>query len=1081
MWAVMFTDLVDSTAQRARIGDGRADSLRREHDEIVASAVAAHRGVVVKGTGDGAMAGFSSAADAVAAGIAIQQGVERRNRDAREAIGLRVGISLGDLAAEGDDLHGMAANEAARLCGVAEHGDVVVSDVVKTVAGTRAECEFVDRAERTLKGLPEPVVTWNVHWDALVDEAPPLPSALAGARDAMALAGRTDELDVLGAAWAAARTGATRAVFVSGEPGIGKTRLVSECAQRANADGGLALLGHCDDELGVPFQPFAEMLDWYLAHVDDVVVGRYGSDLTRLSPRVGDRIAGAADPLRADPETEQYRLFDAVVSWVRELCAQQPLVLVVDDLHWASRPTLLLLRHVLTHCDDVALLVLVTYRDTDLDRQHPLASVLADFRRLPSVGRLVLSGIDDKAAADLVAQLGDVGLDDPAGFARLLRAETEGNPFFIGEVLRHLADTGALAPGGGPTTVVELGIPEGIREVLGQRLDRLGPEATDVLRAAAVIGREFDVAVLLAVSGHDEATTLATLERAVAARLVEEDEGDRYRFAHALVRSALEDEITIAVRLRLHVRVAEFLERTRPDGVSALAEHWLEASFAGDPAKAVAYARQAADEAIARGAFGEAATILTRATELARHEIPDPGVRRALAVDLGVAQRWAGDATFRTTLLDAAGDADEAGDDGALVRAAKGLSRGLWSSTFVVDDEKVDVMQRALASLDAAPAGVEEERARVLATLASELTFSPYEQRRRLIDEARRIARSSGDRELVIDVDASSVWTLWGDPTNSTAALEGLAQLRDDDEPTRRYSALEAQRIIAMIGGDLVTSVDLLERERLAVADVPFGLGRWQIALQDFVLTNLAGDLDESERLAQVALEIGLASGQPDAALVAAVQHDGIVEARDDEGSSPVVMRDFAASQSGAAGADIWRGALALRLAQRGDVAEAREQLRAERARGFGYFEWTVVSSGYWSGFAEAVILVRDHEAAAEVYRGMLRYQGLQNYPSAGSYGSVDRHLARLATLLGDVATAESHLAVAEAMDERLGAPLHRALTLVARAELVGASDPTDPRIRRLADEAVGLARDHGARGVEREVREGIDRIGFRS
>ena len=241
-------------------------------------------------------------------------------------------------------------------------------------------------------------------------------------------------------------------------------------------------------------------------------------------------------------------------------------------------------------------------------------------------------------------------------------------------------------------------------------------------------------------SGHDEATTLATLERAVAARLVEEDEGDRYRFAHALVRSALEDEITSAVRLRLHLRVAQYLEQARPDAVSALAEHWLEASFAGDPAKAVDYARRAADEAIARGAFGEAATILTRATELARHEIPDPAVRRALAVDLGVAQRWAGDATFRTTLLDAAREADRADDHGALVRAAQGLSRGLWSSTFVVDEEKVDVMQRALATLDVAPDGAAPDRARVLATLASEVTFSPYEQRRRLIDEARDIA-----------------------------------------------------------------------------------------------------------------------------------------------------------------------------------------------------------------------------------------------------------------------------------------------------------------------------------------------------
>ena len=168
----------------------------------------------------------------------------------------------------------------------------------------------------------------------------------------------------------------------------------------------------------------------------------------------------------------------------------------------------------------------------------------------------------------------------------------------------------------------------------------------------------------------------------------------------------------------------------------------------------------------------------------------------------------------------------------------------------------------------------------------------------------------------MIDVDASSVWTLWGNPTNSTAALEGLAHLRDDDEPTRRYLALEARRIVAMIAGEYDAALDLLEQERAAVTDVPFGLGRWQITLQDFTKANLAGNLEESERLVGVALEIGLASGQPDAELVAAVQYDGVLEARDEEGSTPEAMRDFAASQVGAAGADIWRGALARRLAQ---------------------------------------------------------------------------------------------------------------------------------------------------------------------
>jgi class 3 adenylate cyclase len=1080
MWAVMFTDLVASTEQRARLGDARGDAIRREHDDIVDRAVAAHGGEVVKGTGDGVMAAFPAAADAIAAAVAVQRGVERRNRDADERIELRVGISLGDLVAERGDLHGLAANEGARLCALAAGGGIVVSDVVKAVAGTRAECDFVDRAERELKGIPTPVVTWDVAWAPDRDAPLPLPHGLGDASQAMAFAGRAHELDVIGSAWDAARAGTPRAVFVSGEPGIGKTRLVAEQARRAHDDGALALLGHCDDELGVPFQPFAEVLDWYLVHADEVDTGRYPGDLARLSARIADRVPGA-EPLRADPETEQYRLFDAVVSWLAATCARQPVVLVVDDLHWATKPTLLLLRHALTHADDLALLVLATYRDTDLDRQHPLAAMLADFRRLPGVERLTLGGIGEAAAADLVAQLGDVGIDDPAAFARVLHEETEGNPFFIGEVLRHLADTGALGPGRDVrTSVGELGIPEGVKEVLGQRLDRLGADATDVLRAAAVIGREFDVGVLLAVSGHDEATTLATIERSVAARLLEEGDGDRCRFAHALVRGALEDEITTAVRLRLHLRVAEYLERSRPDAVAALAEHWLEASFAGDPAKAVDYARQAATVASMRGAFGEAVAVLARALELARAEITDQSVARGLAVELGVAQRLAGDATFRTTLLDAARDADEAGDGRSLVRAAQGLSRGLWSNTLFVDEEQVDVMQRALDAL-ADSTGSDDDRARVLVTLATELSFAPYGQRRALIDEARRIARASSDRTLPIDVDAASVWAIWGEPGNAAAAREGLAALRDDDEPIRHWRALDSQRIIAMLDGDRDTAEALLERGRAIVVEVPFGVGRWQVAIQDHVLAILDGDLDRAAHLIDVVYDVGVATGQPDAPLIAAVQRDGMTELRDDVIGDIAATRALVDQHGDGVGGVIWSASLARRLTQRGDLDEARAVIRAERDRGFRYTEWSVITASYWSAFADAVAFVRDRQAAVEVYDGLYPYHGQLNYPSGGTMGSIDRHLARLATLLGRDDDARKHLDVADAMHARLRAPLFHALTLAARAEWLGAQDPSDPAIRGLADEALGIARDLGARGIEREVRETIDRIGTRS
>ena len=559
MWAVMFTDLVGSTEQRARLGDRLGDELRRDHDAVVVGAAAVHGGHVVKGTGDGTMVAFSGAADALAAAVEVQQGIARRNRDASEPLELRIGISLGDLVHEGDDLHGLAANEAARICAAAEGGEILASELVKMVAGSRTECQFLERTERELRGLPEPVVTWRVDW------APTLPATFAPARplvvsaDAMAFAGRDEELRCVLDAWQDVKRGSCRAVFVSGEPGIGKTRLVIEAARLALDQGALPLFGRCDDQLGVPFQPFTEILDWYLDHAEGITLGRFPGDLARLSAHVRERAPHVPEPLRADPETEQYRLFDAVAGWLVAVTAEAPVVVVLDDMHWATRPTLLMLRHVLTKCASAPLLVLVTYRDTDLDRQHPLAAMLADFRRLPGVERLALGGLDQASVSELLELVGNQRLDDEARvFARMLVSETEGNPFFIGEILRHLRETGALVRREGRWTtavnIADVGIPEGIKEVLGQRLDRLGADATVVLQAAAVVGREFDFDVVSAVAGLGEADALAAIERAVAARLVEESGVDRYRFAHALVHSALEDELTSARRVRLHAR-----------------------------------------------------------------------------------------------------------------------------------------------------------------------------------------------------------------------------------------------------------------------------------------------------------------------------------------------------------------------------------------------------------------------------------------------------------------------------------------------------------------------------------------------
>ena len=416
-----------------------------------------------------------------------------------------------------------------------------------------------------MKGIPEPVAVWSVSWEPAADpRGPPFPALLASP-GAMAFSGRTEDIERLTAAWKQARSGSAAAVLLSGEPGIGKTRLAAELAQRAHRQGALVLAGRCDDGLGVPFQPFAEALAWYCDHIAEPTVGGHPGELLRLSDHVGRVTPSARLPARTDPETDQYRLFDAVVSWLHGCADAQPVVLVLDDLQWATRPTLLMLRHVVSYGTDARLLIIATYRDTDVDRAHPMASMLADFWRRPGVDRVPISGLDHAETVELLERVGERAADENTiALASALLAETEGNPFFIGEVLRNLVESGGLIRRDGVWTstvsVSELGIPEGIRDVLHQRLDRLGVGASEILECAAVVGREFEVGVVTKAADSDEGLVVDTIETALASRLVEEAGVDRFRFSHALVRQTLYERLSTSRRLRLHRRIAHHLE-----------------------------------------------------------------------------------------------------------------------------------------------------------------------------------------------------------------------------------------------------------------------------------------------------------------------------------------------------------------------------------------------------------------------------------------------------------------------------------------------------------------------------------------
>src|SRR5256885_8743964 len=361
-----------------------------------------------------------------------------------------------------------------------------------------------------------------------------------------------------------------------------------------------------------------------------------------------------------------------------------------------------------------------------------MRALLAALRRDGRVEGLALAGLEAAGVAAFIETAAGHRLDDEEAqeLFRVVWRETEGNPFFVAEFIRHLSESGAIGQRDGRwvinAAVDDLGIPEGIRDVVGRRLSRLAEATNRVLTTAAVVGLEFEPAVVKRAAGVGEDEFLAALEEATVARLLTEVAGARYRFGHALVRATLYDELTGARRVALHRRVAQAIEsihgRALDDHLPALAHHWARASApAADTDRAINYAARAGDRALAQLAYDEAAAYYHQALELlaVAEGLPDDGRQVDLLIGPGEAQRRAGDPAHRETLLEAARLAADRGDADAQVRAVLANARGSYASKVgEVDDERVAALEAALAVArpDDSPT-----RARLLGALGLEL------------------------------------------------------------------------------------------------------------------------------------------------------------------------------------------------------------------------------------------------------------------------------------------------------------------------------------------------------------------------
>jgi predicted ATPase/transcriptional regulator with XRE-family HTH domain len=465
---------------------------------------------------------------------------------------------------------------------------------------------------------------------------------------------RKKELGVLREAWSSATVGHRVLALVAGEPGIGKTALAAELARLVRADGGLVLYGRWNEEVLAPYQAFREAVGDYGRACPEVLLRKdlrdLAGEIARLCPELGQRIGASAAPLLGAAEADRFRLFESLDTWIQRMAARHPVLLILDDVHWADRPSLLLLLHLIQAPRSTPLLAVAMYRDVDL-AQSELPTALPSLSRDTDCRRLSIRGLERHAIAALLESvLGRaVGKSEDALVVELGR-ETAGNPFFLTEMARHLSELGAFDKAAFRLGEESAEIPESVRDLVRWRLGRLSGKCTETLSVASVAGERFDAAVLGPVAALDDTATLDCLEEAARAGLIAEigDEPDRWRFSHSLTRRVIADGLTESRRARLHQRIGNMLE-SRPDAAPAeLAHHFDAAASIGTAEKAVRYERLAGKRALGEVAAEVTVRHYRRALELLDRFGPDDQTLRCeLLLELADAHDRAGEYAFR--------------------------------------------------------------------------------------------------------------------------------------------------------------------------------------------------------------------------------------------------------------------------------------------------------------------------------------------------------------------------------------------------------------------------------------------------
>jgi DNA-binding SARP family transcriptional activator/tetratricopeptide (TPR) repeat protein len=904
-------------------------------------------------------------------------------------------------------------------------------------------------------------------------------SDLSWAPSSLGFVGRSSELQALDDAWSRARCGQGALVAISGEEGIGKTSLAVEFARRVHDGGGLVLYGRWDEVVPCPFQAFREALGHYGRSCSDATlrgdIGDLGRDLARLLPDVAARV-GEATPVPADPETERYRLFEAVDGWMSNIGARRPVLLVLDDLHWADKPSLLLLQHLMRQTKR-AVLVLATICCTEVRSSDDVWGILAGLRRTSRLERIQVGALTgDEVLGVLASIVGHRLGRSGAGFAEQLGKETAGNPFFLTEIARHLDAAGILGPDEGSsdaiTRVRRINVPECVREVVQARLARLSENCRRVLSAACVTGEQFEIRVIGSACGISGEALVEAVDEGLRAGVIVQTSGpdDDFAFAHSVVRRTLFDGLTHPRRTYLHHRVALALENrygSDEPHLAALAYHFWAGSFWArsspkGPERAVRYACLAGERAVHEVAYEEAARQYGRAIEVFdRYQLTDQVQRCNMLLALGDAYNRMGDvAAGGERFLEVAEIARGLDSTELLTDAALGFG-GALPAAVAPNSRAQELLRETLRAL-----GRDDSRAHAvaLARLAHWSHYAgPREDRLALSDQAVSIARRLDCPATLATVLTYCYWALDG-PDDLDSRLRSafeIARLGEELEDIEIVlQGLKCQLHALFAIGEIDALHDVAGRMSRLASDLRQPEYVRLSIMWEAATAAMEGRFGEADRLTVEARSLLDQSGHPQAQAIYLVQTLPSLWLRGTMGGLVPLLEQAVQPRTKTLA---WPALLAWAYAESGQPDRARGILAAipptrlqETDRNFDW--WIVIVA-----LANTVVRLNAPEWVGTLQQLMLPYAGRNATVGQASFlGAVSHHLGVLASLSEQWDDAIRHLDAALDRHRSMRARPFIGLTQRAYASaLLGRRAPGDrDRAQVLQQEALLTTRE---------------------